>query len=267
MSVSLGPPSPTSRNAVLDQAGRDYLLDLRPAPAPVRAWLEESEPFEFGPAPALDDPRRPAANANGSGPLGQWFDVLAHLRRVNAARDPTALAPAYRPVGQVLHTSVGDIRELRFADEFRYAGGQRFILKKAADAEQHFFVAADRAGTVRRVYWIQFESLLPGIGQGYDYSTDAAVTVHGVPFRRNAMRWEAPPEPDSDRAAMFTFLEGRGYRIPNGALRVRLVHVPDRNVREELMVVYAEAPDPGAAPPAESDVQRRAVEGLQVGAR
>jgi len=173
--------------------------------------------------------------------------------------------PAHRPTGQVLHADVGAIRELRFAKEFRYAGGQRFILKKVADAEQHFFVAAAKDGTVRRVYWIQFESLLPGIGEGYDYSADAAVTVDGVAFRRNVRRWNGAPEPDSDRAAMYALLEKRGYRIPDGALRIRLVHVPESNRREELMVVYAEAPDPkDPALPAEADVQQRATEGLYV---
>ena len=44
-------------------------------------------------------------------------------------------------------------------------------------------VAADRDGTIRRLYWIQFERLLPGVGQDYDYSADATVTVDGVSFR------------------------------------------------------------------------------------
>jgi hypothetical protein len=170
------------------------------------------------------------------------------------------MAPRHRVAGQVVPAAVGPIRELRFAKEFRYAGGQRFILKKVADAEQHFFVVAGKDGTVRRLYWIQFESLLPGIGESYDYSADTAVLVDGVPFRLNARRWEAtPPDPDSDRAAMFAFLEKRGYRIPDGALRIRLTHVPEGNRREELMVVYAEAP--GSA---EGDVQRHATEWLHV---
>ena len=99
---------------------------------------------------------------------------------------------------------------------------------------------AGKDGTVRRLYWIQFESLLPGIGEGYDYSADPEVTVDGVAFRRNARRWEATaPDPDSDRAAMYAFLEKRGYRIPDGVLRIRFTHVPETNRREELMVVYA----------------------------
>ncbi len=165
----------------------------------------------------------------------------------------------HRVADRVLQAGVGPIRELRFAEPFRYAGGQRFILKRTADAEQHFFVDAGKDGTVRRLYWIQFESLLPGIGEGYDYSSDTAVTVNGVAFRRNARKWEAPPDPGSDRAAMYELLEKRGYRIPDGALRIRLTHVPESNRREELMVVYAEAP--GST---ETDVERRALEGVEV---
>ena len=173
--------------------------------------------------------------------------------------------PAHRPAGQVLPAAVGPIKELRFAKEFRYVAGQRFVLKKVADAEQHFFVVANKSGVVSRLYWIQFERFLPGVGEGYDYSTDAEVTIGGVPFRRNVRRWDVPPEPDSDRAAMYALFEKRGYRIPDGALRVRYVHVPEGNRREELMIVYAEAPLPrDAAPLSKIDVQRRGLEGLQV---
>jgi hypothetical protein len=178
------------------------------------------------------------------------------------ARRPT---PAHRAVGQVLPASVGPIQELHFAKPFRYVGGQRFILKKIADAEQHFFVETSKPGTIRRLYWIQFEKLLPGIGEGYDYSQDVEVPVDGVAFQLNARRWDAPPEPDSDRAAMYAFLEKAGYRILDGAVRIRLVHVPESNRREELMIVYAEAPDArDTAPLTEIDVQQRALEGLRV---
>jgi hypothetical protein len=148
--------------------------------------------------------------------------------------------------------------------EFRYVGGQRFILRQTADAEQHFFVVPGKPGAVRRLYWVQFEKLLPGIGESYDYSRDEAVTVGGVSFRRNVRRWDAPPEPDSDRGAMYAFLAKRGYQIPDGAVRIRLVHVPDANRREELMIIYAEAPESGKLEPVETDVQRRALEGLRV---
>jgi hypothetical protein len=188
------------------------------------------------------------------------FALIAALVLAAGPGDSALMTPSHRVAGQVVPAAVGPIRELRFAKEFRYVGGQRFILKKVADAEQHFFVDAGKDGTVRGLYWIQFESLLPGIGESYDYSADTDVMVDGVPFRRNVRRWEAtPPDPDSDRAAMYAFLEKRGYRIPDGTTRIRLTHVPEGNPREELMVVYAEAP--GSA---EADVQRHATEGLHI---
>jgi hypothetical protein len=53
--------------------------------------------------------------------------------------------------------------------------------------------------------------------------------------------------------------------MPDGAMRIRLVHVPESNRREELMIIYAEAPDTGgSARPSELDVQQRALEGLRV---
>lgn len=182
-----------------------------------------------------------------------------------APTKPGARAPAHQPVGQVLPVGVGPIEQLHFAKEFRYVGGQRFILQKSADAEQHFFVVPGEGSAVRRLYWIQFEHLLPNVRTEYDYSADDVLTVGGVPFRRNLRRWDTPPAPDSDRAAMYAFLEKQGYRIPLGAMRIRLVHVPDANPREELMIVYAEAPDPAVkVPPSEADVQRGVLQGLHV---
>lgn len=182
-----------------------------------------------------------------------------------APTKPGARAPAHQPVGQVLPVGVGPIEQLQFAREFRYIGGQRFVLGKSADAEQHFFVVPGEPGAIRRLYWIQFEQLLPGVGTEYDYSADGVLMVGAVPFRRNLRRWDTPPAPDSDRAAMYAFLERKGYRIPAGAVRIRLVHVPQNNPREELMIVYAETPDPAAAaPPSEDDVERGALEGLHV---
>lgn len=195
--------------------------------------------------------------------LSAWVTAQTPARSPTEApaKSPT---PAHRVIGQVLPAGVGPIQELHFAKPFRYVGGHRFILKNVADAEQHFFVETGKPGTARRLYWIQFEKLLPGKGEGYDYSPDVEIPVDGVAFWRNARRWDARPEPESDRAAVYAFLEKHGYRIPDGAMRIRLVHVPENNRREELMIIYVEAPDPGAPAPSEIDVQSRALEGLRV---
>lgn len=86
---TLGPPTPDSSNAVLDQAAADtYLLDLRPAPPAVQTWLQEVRPFRMAPAAAMDDPQWLAANTYTSGALGQWFDLLIQLRHVRAGHTP-----------------------------------------------------------------------------------------------------------------------------------------------------------------------------------
>src|SRR5438105_4230147 len=58
---------------------------------------------------------------------------------------------------------------LTFAAPFRYVGAQRFVLYGVADAEQHFFVDADKAGHIRRLYWLQFEHFLPSNTDAYGY--------------------------------------------------------------------------------------------------
>ena len=53
------------------------------------------------------------------------------------------------------------------------------------DAEQHFFVAADSARRIRELYWLQIEQLLPGAGQGYDYSSDSPRSVDALTWAAN----------------------------------------------------------------------------------
>jgi hypothetical protein len=61
-------------------------------------------------------------------------------------------------------------------------------------------------------------------------------------------------------------IDGHGYRIPEGMTRVRLVHVPEKNRREELMIIYAEVPAPGSSPEvAEATALRNATKWLHIG--
>jgi erythromycin esterase len=86
ITITLGAPAPNSSNAVLNQReGIGYILDLRAAPAEVRAWLEQPRPFQIGLASAVDDPKWLAENTAPSGALAAWFDVLVHLREVRAS--------------------------------------------------------------------------------------------------------------------------------------------------------------------------------------
>src|SRR5690242_3161854 len=70
---------------------------------------------------------------------------------------PAAAQPARTVKGQVLTSAAVPAIRLEFSKEFKYIGAQDFILYDLARAEQHFFVDADPAGRIKRLYWVQFE--------------------------------------------------------------------------------------------------------------
>ncbi len=83
-------PPPEFAETVLGGAGPGaYLLDLRDgagaaAPEPVRTWLDSPTRTRLvGPA---YDPADDAAHHLSGGALTDWFDALAHVREVTAAR-------------------------------------------------------------------------------------------------------------------------------------------------------------------------------------
>ena len=149
---------------------------------------------------------------------------------------------------------------------FRYAGGQRFILKGVADAEQHAFAEVDVDGAITRFYWFQFESLLPAATGAYDYSTNSLAEFAGLEWRAQVRRYTAPPEAEGDQAALYKLLAARGWRVPLPALRARLVYVPAEDRRRELMIIYGEATSSSAPPTAKesADLIARAQAGLRL---
>jgi hypothetical protein len=72
--------------------------------------------------------------------------------------------------------------DLSFSSDFRYAGGQRFVLYQIADAEQHFLVDADENKRVRRFFWVQFEHFLPSNREHYDYKPLRQTTIDDLTF-------------------------------------------------------------------------------------
>ena len=155
---------------------------------------------------------------------------------------------ALRPVeGRVLTSAEKPAVRLEFAEGFRYAGGQEFILYDVAHAEQHFFVDADAAGKVKRLYWVQFEGYLPDNTHAYDYDSPTKVEIGGLEFFADAFPVStAGPEqrPDSDGARARAFLTSKGYKMAGDELMMqRLVHLLDEKKRDELMIIYAESLD------------------------
>ncbi len=167
----------------------------------------------------------------------------------------------YAPTNGVITVNFGSLRDLTVRPPFAYAGGQRFILGGTADAEQHLFVVADSARVVKRMYWIQVEEMLPSVSDPYDYSADSSASFSGFRLPANFRTYTEPANPGSDRARAFDFVTARGYSIPMGGTRVRLVHLPEMPARREVMVIYFES-DPSAATDAHPSVLNRAAEGI-----
>lgn len=152
--------------------------------------------------------------------------------------------PTRKVEGQVLTSAEMPAVRVEFDRAFKYVGGHSFILYDVARAEQHFFVDADAEGRIRRFYWVQFEGYLPSNTHAYDYKANKTVSVGHLDFiadafPRNIKGNQGRPDSDANRARAF--LEGKGYRMASDEiLSQRLVHLVDKEKRNELMIIYIE---------------------------
>jgi hypothetical protein len=133
---------------------------------------------------------------------------------------------------------------IEVAKPFKYVGGHAFILYGVADAEQHFFVDADKDGRIKRMYWIQFEGYLPTNTHSYDYQVTKTVKIGGLEFIADAYARNIkanPGRPDSDGNRARAFLASKGFNLASDeVLSQRLVHLVDEAKRNELMIIYLE---------------------------
>ena len=146
--------------------------------------------------------------------------------------------------GQVLTSKGMPSVRMKFDQAFKYIGTQSFVLYDVANAEQHFFVDADKTGRIKRMYWVQFEGYLSNNSNSYKYSVTKTVTIAGLDFIADAYARNIkanPGRPDSDGSRARAFLQSKGYRIASDeVLFQRLVHLVDERKRSELMIIYLE---------------------------
>ena len=171
--------------------------------------------------------------------------AAACVRPVDTSTDPIAGVAQTRTVkDRTLTSKQMPAVRLEFNKPFEYAGGHSFILYEVANAEQHFFVVADKDGRIRRMYWIQFEGYLPSNTHTYDYKSPKKVNIGGLDFFADAYARNIkanPGRPDSDGSRGRAFLAGKGYRLGSDeVLSQRLVHLLDEAKRNELMIIYLE---------------------------
>jgi len=145
---------------------------------------------------------------------------------------------------QVLTSTEMPAVRIEFDKGFKYVGNHSFILYDVAHAEQHFFIAADKEGRVKRMYWVQFEGYLPSNTHTYRYKVNKTANIGGLEFVADAYARNIkgnPGRPDSDSARARAFLESKGYRMASDdVLSQRLVHLVDEAKRNELMIIYME---------------------------
>ena len=153
--------------------------------------------------------------------------------------------PVTRTVaGQILTSKEMPAVQLEFDKSFKYLGNQSFVLYDVANAEQHFFVDADKEGRIKRFYWVQFEGYLPTNTHSYNYKSPKIVNHGGLDFFADAFPRSLKGDlgrPDSDGARARAFLSSKGLKmLGTEFVSQRLVHLVDQAKRNELMVIYVE---------------------------
>jgi hypothetical protein len=172
--------------------------------------------------------------------------VLAQTKpNANTLQAETKQPPVTRTVsGQVLTSKDLPAVQIEFDKVFNYVGAQSFVLYNVANAEQHFFVDADKDGRIKRFYWIQFESYLPDNSHTYDYNSPRIVNAGGFDFFADAYARSLTGNlgrPDSDGNRARAFLATKGFKMASSEVMYqRLVHLVDEKKRSELMIIYAE---------------------------
>ena len=146
--------------------------------------------------------------------------------------------------GQVLTSKDTPAVRLEFDKAFKYAGAQSFVLYDVANAEQHFFVDADKDGRIKRFYWIQFEGYLPTNTHTYNYTPTKVVNLGGFDFIADTYARSLKGNlgrPDSDGNRARAFLASKGLHMAaTEIVSQRLVHLVDAAKRNELMIIYTE---------------------------
>lgn len=178
--------------------------------------------------------------------------ILTVVSHAFAQATPALAPPVTRTVsGQVLTSKDTPAVQLEFDKAFKYAGGHSFVLYDVANAEQHFFVDADKDGRIKRFYWIQFEGYLPTNTHSYNYKSPKIVNIGGFDFFADASARSLKGNlgrPDSDGNRARAFLASKGLKMAGTEfLSQRLVHLVDETKRNELMIIYVEALATGAA--------------------
>ncbi len=133
--------------------------------------------------------------------------------------------------------------QIELPRQAKFAGTDHWTLYDVTDCELFLFVEADAQKTIRKMYWIQFESYIPSRPElKYSYGFKQVAKLGGLDFDLRARfgpTGEKPKE-GSDGEHVQKLLLEKGYKFPAEMMNVRFVHLPDATRRKEMMIIYSE---------------------------
>jgi len=181
--------------------------------------------------------------------LRQIFAVLL-LCTVACAQSS---APERRVKGNIITSERDPAVRIQLPRSVEYLGADRWVLYDVADCELHAWVEADPQRNVRKLYWVQFEGYVPTRPElKHTYDSPRHATLGGMDFYVDT--WvrarDAETKHGSDREHIEALIQAKRYKMPEGMMYVRLVHLLDEQKRKELMIIYGEdlAPSGFTAP-------------------
>ena len=153
-----------------------------------------------------------------------------------------------QPDGGSLMSSNHPAARIVIADGYEYLGGQKFELYGTVTVDQYFYVLRCEGGDAQSIIRLQFESILPGVDGAYDYSSDPLrmeidgldfFTVTEPPFTRSFLGLILPyGKPGTDGYRANSFLASQGISLPDETAYARLVHIPDEEARNEMIIFF-----------------------------
>jgi hypothetical protein len=125
----------------------------------------------------------------------------------------------------------------------KFVGSFPFKIKDIAAGERYVF--AESKGTkIKRVVIAQFESFLPESSEIYRYSFANAMNISGHQFNHNTFVFsnaEAKNEnPEGEATLTVSFLQGKGYEVPEAWIVSRFLTLGDESRKHELILFYQE---------------------------
>lgn len=146
--------------------------------------------------------------------------------------------------GNILFSPENPRIRIKVDESFTYVGGITKTLSGIALAEIHYFVVPDSANRISRRFHVQFEHFLPDNDGTYNYELPDRMKLGDHEYMHNggsyAVQLVFDTRPDSDMAAGYTFLQKKGYGLPDEVVYRRFVRVIGDNRRSEILMIYTE---------------------------